>query len=365
MSTGTGAAAAVGELGIDLANARHADLDLKVARRGRSGNAFDCTIRSPLIDELKEPQTEEWELDDAAGEIVKRFMVEFENRNNSGSDRVLSLKGAGRRLWEAAPECLGRGLSLLASKGHTDLSIQITTEEGIVPWELMRPDDGDLRPLGVRHKVSRWFIPGDPLRAAGTPVEDARVAVALEDGPPMAEQEADLIYTAVGGRPLATESASAIKKELEGWTGTVLHFVCHGEPEALLLDNQIALTANQVAGMREDLMPGWSESAPVVFLNACMAAQARPALIGPGGLSRSWTEAGAAAVVAPLWSVRDEVAHEVAKLFYDRVKQEPTVSYAEIVRDIRARSETEQEDSYAAYCYFGSPWASAGRERSS
>lgn len=360
MSTETGAAAAIGGLGIDVANARHADLDLKIAKRGRNGNAFDCTIRSPLIDELKRPQTEKWELDDEAGEIVNRFMMEFENRNNSGSDRVLSLKGAGDRLWEAAPGCLGRGLALLAAAGHTELSIQITTEEGVIPWELMRPDDGGPHPLGVRHRISRWFIPGDPLRAAGRPVGDARVAVALEDGPPMAEQEADLVYATVGGHPLGTESATAIKDELEGWTGTILHFVCHGEPEALLLDNQTTLTANQVAGMRDDLMPGWSESAPVVFLNACMAAQARPALIGPGGLSRSWTKVGAAAVVAPLWSVRDEVAHEVAKYFYDRVKQDPTARYAEIVREIRARSETEQEDSFAAYCYFGSPWASAG-----
>lgn len=358
-SADTGATTASAELGIDVANARRADLDLKVVRRERKSKVFDCTISSPLVDELHEPQTEGWELDEEAGAVVNRFMTEFENRNNTGNDRVLALNGAGRRLWEAAPECLGRALTSIAENGHGSISIQITTEEGIVPWELMRPDDGDLRPFGVRHEISRWFIGGDPLRAAGRPAGDARVAVALDDGPPMAADEAHLVCAALGGKSLTTTSATAIKEQLEAWAGTILHFVCHGAAEELYLDEGTTLTANQVAGMRDALMPLWRESAPVIFLNACMAAKALPALIGPGGLSRSWTEVGAGAVIAPLWSVRDEIAHDVAKYFYKRIKEEPTTRYAEIVRDIRAKAETEQEDSYAAYCYFGSPWASA------
>lgn len=41
-------------------------------------------------------------------------------------------------------------------------------------------------------------------------------------------------------------------------------------------------------------------------------------------------------MIAPLWSVRDSIAHEVATKFYERVLQQPLTPYAETVRDIRA-----------------------------
>jgi len=67
----------------------------------------------------------------------------------------------------------------------------------------------------------------------------------------------------------------------------------------------------------------------------------------------------ASAVVAPLWSVKDSIAHEVAMTFYQRMKAEPKTPLAEILRDLRKRSyaETGGEDTYAAYCFYGDPLA--------
>lgn len=176
----------------------------------------------------------------------------------------------------------------------------------------------------------------------------------------MAQSEANLVCERLSGKALKATSAVVIEEQLQGWTGTVLHFVCHGGEQKLRLDGSATLSALQVSGMRHTLKSAWRDSAPIVFLNACKTGQAVPTLIGPGGLSRSWTRVGAGAVIAPLWSVRDDVAHDVADYFYGRITKEPTTPYAEIVRDIRAKADTEQEDSFAAYCYFGSPSASAG-----
>ena len=362
-SAEVGAGAAKGELGIDAANAKPIDLEVQIVEQAGGERAFTCTIRSHLIPELREAQPEDWELPGQASSIVRECMSEFEDPDSDGPNRLLALKGAGEELWEIAPPGLGSALDAVAAAGHEIGSIQITSEEGSIPWELMRPDDGDGRPLGVRYPIARWFTGPDPLRATGKPAADARVAAPRNSPPPeplpMAQAEAALVCEKLAGRELKATSAVVIEEQLRGWTGTVLHFVCHGGEQKLRLDGSATLTARQVTGMREALRSTWRESAPIVFLNACKTGQAVPTLIGPGGLSRSWTKVGAGAVIAPLWSVRDEIAHEVADYFYGRILSEPETPYAEIVRDIRTKAESEQEDSYAAYCYFGSPLASA------
>jgi len=291
-------------------------------------------------------------------------MAEFEDPESDGPDRMLALRGAGEQLWEVSPPGLGRALEAIAAAGHTIGAIQITSEEGSIPWELMHPDDEDDRPLGVRYPIARWFMGRDSLRDAGRPAVDARVAAPRNSPPPeplpMAAAEAQLVLRKVSGEELQATSAVAIEKQWRVGPGTFLHFVCHGAEDRLRLDGNATLSALQVNGMRHKLLPTWRDSAPIVFLNACKTAQTVPTLIGPGGLSRSWTKVGAAAVVAPLWSVDDDTAHAVAEYFYERITTEPKTPYAAIVRDIRAKAAVEEEDTYAAYCYFGSPQASSG-----
>lgn len=145
-----------------------------------------------------------------------------------------------------------------------------------------------------------------------------------------------------------------------------MHFVGHGQhgtTQAVLLDGAERLTSTQVAGMMS-LRRAWRSTAPVVFLNACKVGRAAPALSGAGGLVRAWIEAGAGAVIAPLWSVRDKIAHEIVLEFYSRVKREPCMPYAQIIRDIRAMAYVAGggEDTYASYCFFGTPLAAARDE---
>ena len=219
---------------------------------------------------------------------------------------------------------------------------------------------GPASPLGVRHAIARWFD-GAALRNASAPA-DARV-IAPRYTPPTrslgkAEEEASFVRTRAR-RAHPARDADRDPHVLEALARNAA---------ALRLPRAGRHPAGVAARQRRDLVRAarvgharasghWGETAPIVFLNACDVGRPAPALSGAGGLVRAWIDAGAGAVIAPLWSVRDEIAHDVALRFYNRMVAEPRTSYAEIVRDIRSLAYVDGEDTYAAYCYFGSPRA--------
>jgi len=84
-----------------------------------------------------------------------------------------------------------------------------------------------------------------------------------------------------------------------------------------------------------------------------------PALIGVGGFAEQFMILGASGVIAPLWSVKDSIAHQVAVQFYERVEREPDTPFAEILRDLRRKSYADEggEDTWAAYTFYGDPLA--------
>ena len=98
---------------------------------------------------------------------------------------------------------------------------------------------------------------------------------------------------------------------------------------------------------------------PLVFINACEVGRTTPALVGIGGFAISFIEHGASCVIAPLWSVKDSIAHEIAQEFYKATLADPSRPFAEIFKTIRARAYPEGggEDTYGAYCFYGDPRA--------
>jgi len=96
---------------------------------------------------------------------------------------------------------------------------------------------------------------------------------------------------------------------------------------------------------------------PLAFLNACEVGGQVLTLDGVGGFANSFIELGASAVVAPLWAVQDDIALEVTKTFYPLALK--GVPFAEVMKQIRAEAYTSAIDSYAAYCFYGDPMASA------
>ena len=55
------------------------------------------------------------------------------------------------------------------------------------------------------------------------------------------------------------------------------------------------------------------------FLNACQVGAGQALLGDYAGMAEAFLYAGACAIVAPLWSIDDKIAHEIALRFYDGV----------------------------------------------
>jgi len=126
--------------------------------------------------------------------------------------------------------------------------------------------------------------------------------------------------------------------------------------QRLLLDGGSVLIASQIRGM-DALEAACRSKAPLIFLNACEVGRTTPALIGSGGFAIEFIKAGARCVIAPLWSVKDDLANQVALDFYQEALAARSRPFAEILAGIKRRSYATQgaEDSFAAYCLYGDP----------
>jgi hypothetical protein len=348
-----------------------ADLTVRVIDRARDDRHFEVTVSSPWLPELKGAKPEDWILDQAAADLVQAYMKGFTAKGVENDSRLYSLQGAGAQLWDAAPEGFRKAYKKLVEDGKPPQTIQVDSDEKHIPWELMIPldiDPDDVRPLGQRCAIARWFT-SLALRSVCGPLADARVVAPAHSGvKPLAHAPAEmaLVLGQIGGRQLTPAVPKTVETELTPWAGAIVHVICHGEAgtiQRLLLDGAETLDSVQVQGMFK-LGAAWKarEVPPIVFLNACEVGRPAPTLSGAGGMAGALATIGAGAVIAPLWSVRDSIAHEVAKLFYEAVARRPDQPYAEILRDIRALAYAGGgEDTYAAYCYYGDPYASATR----
>jgi CHAT domain-containing protein len=96
--------------------------------------------------------------------------------------------------------------------------------------------------------------------------------------------------------------------------------------------------------------------APFVFLNACQVGSANKMLGDYAGLAEAFLYAGASGVVAPLWSVKDRLAREIALRFYEG--SFAGLAPAEILRRERATFREEDENASAtplSYLFYGHP----------
>ncbi|MCY1498820.1 CHAT domain protein [compost metagenome] len=245
----------------------------------------------------------------------------------------------------------------------------MVSEEPYMPWELMVPNGGPAGqgrslPLGAEFNVGRWiYQTKTPNRALS--LHDSRIIAPKYDDDnalPLSQAEAAAVAEAYAGQVITPAKFEEVSMALCS-RSSLLHFICHGEDkgsagQTLLLDDSDSLTATNLFGI-DGVEEAFHTKAPVVFLNACEVGRGNPSLIGTRNFASQFIQLGAQAVIAPLWSVDDTVAHEVALSFYSALKAAPTKPLAEILRDIRKKAYETGKDTYAAYCFFGNPFATA------
>jgi hypothetical protein len=293
-----------------------------------------------------------------------------------------------RRVWTAVK----------AQRGAEAIpDVLLLTAETSVPWELalLAPPLDPARPAHLLSQVnvSRWML--NPASAYHTPPATlsvrnlaalfGRYAPGGNWAPlPKALEEAQ--YLTQHCRAESFEATlDNIVRVLKGqipdlppdWPGVqLIHFAGHGEmgrsdaiASTLVMNDGTPIPAMYFRGATVA-----SKARPFIFLNACQVGAAQRALGNYAGFAGMCMHAGFSGVVAPLWSVNDVIACEVAKRFYDAAlvaaasgRSPPSV--ASIFRELRSERTatykskdraTNQDRDYStvtplAYVVYGHP----------
>lgn len=359
---------------LDL-GAKPADLTVWIhADPINNGRQFRCRVSSSRI-KIKNDNWVPWNLPSVSNEIVKSYMAYFVKDDLSARERRAHLEGAGIRLFDAAPENFKNLFWQLVDSKQNLESIAIVSDEPFIPWELMIPHRKKNKktetraPLGVEFMIGRWTPDNGTSGSQKIPL-DSSVVIAPEykgnRALPHAQDEAEFVRNNISGTILKPAKFDVIDDKLMTSPKTnVLHISCHGAEstdvsQVIYLEDDSELHSHQL-----EALPGFrrffEDSNIIVVLNACEVGRPSPALVGIGGFAKAFIDLGAAAVVAPLWSVKDDIAHDVILTFYNTVLKDPSRPFADVFRQIRSHSylDQEAEDTYASYCFYGDPLANA------
>jgi CHAT domain-containing protein len=233
-------------------------------------------------------------------------------------------------------------------------------------WDKDSPDELP-EILGVRHAVGRWMA-GDSceLRQELHIRKIAVCATSYKDIPdiqplPWAEEERKYLQDHFSTFDVKMVRAE-VKSFLETGTAEVLHFSCHGDMSAQQPeDSSLELEDNKIKpGLigRPETRIGIGKSKPLVFLNACQVGGAGRVL----GLVFGWPQAflniGSTACIAPLWSVIDENARNIAEDFYKMTLIDSTPkSLGQALQSIRQQWRAKRSLTYLGYVLYGDPTA--------
>ncbi|MEE6178705.1 CHAT domain-containing protein [Mycobacterium sp. 050134] len=339
------------------------DMLITIDRARGSRDTYQVKIQTGLLAGVT--VNGEWTLEGGAADYVAALMERFVSDDLSPLGRQNALKSAGLQFFSDAPRGFRDLYWRLVDAGTPPKSILVMSVEPSIPWELMIPnargrEAGD--PLGVSCRVGRWYDEDNVGPEEWIPLRDSLILAPdyETDKLPHAQEERELVRKKFPGQ-FAPETYVELDMFYRRNSASLLHFACHGEDATL---QSIRLRKNQKLSAGEIRGGGLGKSCratgPLVFLNACEVGRPGKGLTSPSGFAAQLIASECGAVIAPLWQVDDEIAHEVAKCFYDEVTKDPSRPFADILRDLRARAYADGgEDSYAAYCFYGHPLACA------
>lgn len=282
-----------------------------------------------------------------------------------GKEMLLqTMRGIGRTIADVVHEEFWRIFKEVSDAAGGRPTVLFLSEEPYVPWELavlrkpIFPDDA--RFLAAEAVTGRWLLDAGPSMPPPELVEMKAMAVVYGEYATarlrkLAEAKAEMerLKADYAATPVRATLA-AVKSVLDGAPDAqVLHFAIHGKFNSrgadLLMEDGKELTAFAVRGSQ-------LANAPFVFLNACQVGSANELLGSYAGMAQAFLRAGASAVVAPLWSVRDDIAKEISLRFYAGAFS--GVAPAEILRQERASFGSggpPTSATYLAYQFYGHP----------
>lgn len=243
-------------------------------------------------------------------------------------------------------------------------TVLFLSEEPYVPWELaVLPasiDPANDKFLAAEAVTGRWLLiegpqmpPPEHLIMKSMAVVFGEYADSKLTDLKEAKAEMESLKSTFQASPVRATQA-ALNELLDGKpSAEVLHFAIHGkfgdEGADLLMEDGSSLGPFTIEGSN-------LTSAPLVFLNACQVGAGNELLGEFAGMAQAFLSAGASAVIAPLWSVRDDIAREISLRFYKLAfAGEPP---AEVLRRERASfsaTDPPVSSTFLAYQFYGHP----------
>jgi hypothetical protein len=298
---------------------------------------------------------------------LRRIINEM-NQVEGKPTQYVSLRGIGLAISEQLPNEFWDVLRQVAARldGRPPM-ILLLSAEPYVPWELAVVDpplDPSAPPfLSAQANVGRWVL-GQRRPKLPPPttldVETLAVVSGVYDMPGWerlveAEGEASDLVT----NHAATPVKAAVQDILDLLRGNppadLIHFAVHGNYDGDgMLDGLICVDGNALDPLAVRGTP--ISGTPFIFLNACQVGRGNALLGDYSGMAEAFLYAGAAGVIAPLWSIDDRLAREIALRFYERALKGDAAAY--ILRSERAAFTDSPEtisSTYIAYQYFGHP----------
>jgi hypothetical protein len=348
------------------------DLDLRVMVEARDGlTTLRYVLHSPngAADHHYEP----------AGEVT--FTGSPDDQRNRLLNRIEQLTPAeAEEKLRAFGERIYRELlspQVRRAYGHfrdSIRSLQITSDEPWIPWELVRPFDDAARPAidddfwAARFDLARWLVGSTPAPARIDVDRLVCVDAAAPPGLPLlrAVTRERQQLSALAARHGVIEASPAfadrisIAALLEDPSIRMWHFACHGnihpdhpDEAILVLADGHPLQAEDLYGQRQAAI---AQSAPLVVLNACRVGSQGWSLTRLGGWVDAWVRrCRCAALIAPQWSISDAPAADFAHAFYRYAEQGEPLAAA--VRAARAeiRAKFPDDPTWLAYSLYAHP----------
>ena len=328
------------------------------------------------------------------GSSPQEFLAELVDEASTTPDTLnlyASLVGRGKsQIARRMPAAVRQALHQVAEKvAPRPPSVLLVSQDPYVPWELAVLDPalpgtpaGGSPFLGAQAAMARWILQTEPPPPIDPPRHvdvrsTALVTGVYEEVPDWnrlesAEREVDELER---GWPSPRRVEARLPAVLDCINGEpaadIIHFALHGQfgvdgaRQGLVLIDTVPGHPDQKEAVflkPSHVASGQLNRHPFVFLNACQVGANRVVLGNYSGMAGDFVGIGASGVVAPLWSVNDEVASDFALEFYQATLDRGETP-AEALRAARAKvtkaaveaGAPEASGTRLAYQFFGHP----------
>jgi CHAT domain-containing protein len=254
-------------------------------------------------------------------------------------------------------------------------TLQITSNEPWIPWELIKPFDPDHGIdddfLSVRFQMTRWIANGP---GPATHIEVSK-GVCVEVGSPPRQPSLrhaprerqhvrDYLKSSPGTSDLSDlcdspATRQAVDKLLDTPGIGLWHFCVHGVEDPAHSSRRVLLLADGY--LKPENLHGYprhhiSKARPLVFINACRASLEGWLLTRLGGWAGAWVDRSrCGAFIGPLWSVDDGAAYKFSCAFYDALWEGKTIGLAVKAAQKRVRDADPNDFTWLAYSVYAHP----------